>query len=102
MTLYSRWILPYLTDLSMRQKRLAPFRQRVVRQAHGRVLEAGIGSGLNLPFYDRGADWVCGIDPSPELLGLARKRIREAGGVPQRAPRIKPPVLPQGVSVCTG
>jgi len=79
MTLYSHWMLPYLIDLTMRQKRLAPFRQRVVRQAHGRVLEVGIGSGLNLPFYDRGADWVCGIDPSPELLGLARKRIREAG-----------------------
>ena len=78
MTLYSRYVLPYLTDLFMRQTRLIPFRQRVVSQAHGRVLEIGIGSGLNLPFYDREVEWVCGIDPSPELLGLAQKRIPEA------------------------
>src|SRR3989442_4452464 len=79
MDLYSRHVLPYLTDLFMRQTRLVPFRQRVVRQAHGRVLEIGIGSGLNLPFYERGVEWVCGIDPSPELLGFARQRIRGAG-----------------------
>ena len=93
MTLYSRWILPYLTDLSMRQKRLVPFRQRVVRQAHGRVLEIGIGSGLNLPFYDRGIEWVCGIDPSPELLGFAQKRIREAA-VPIELVRASSEALP--------
>ena len=36
------------------------------------MLEIGIGSGLNLPFYRREVEAVLGIDPSPELLALAR------------------------------
>ena len=42
-------------------------------EARGRVLEIGIGSGLNLPFYRRDIEAVVGIDPSPELLAMARR-----------------------------
>jgi len=52
----------------------------VVPLAHGRVLEVGIGSGLNLSFYDKAkVDRVVGLDPSPELQVMARKRAEEAG-----------------------
>ena len=72
MGFYERRILPRLIDFGMRSKRLAALRERVVGEAQGRVLEIGIGSGVNLPFYRRGVEAVLGIDPSPELLALAR------------------------------
>ena len=73
MSLYERWILPRLTHLSMRQKHLASYRARALAGARGPVLEIGIGSGINLPFYGHGVQRVLGIDPSPELIHLAEK-----------------------------
>jgi SAM-dependent methyltransferase len=78
MSLYERWILPRLTHLSMRQKQLAAYRARALADARGRVLEIGIGSGLNLPFYGHGVKRVLGIDPSPELTRLAQKAAGKA------------------------
>ena len=73
--LYQDWIVPALVDWSMRSKQLMPFRSRVVRAAEGRVLEIGIGSGLNLPFYTAQARPIFGLDPSPALLRRARDRV---------------------------
>ena len=70
---YQNRILPRLIDLAMRQRNLAAYRHRVVPAAEGRVLEIGIGSGLNLPFYTRKAELVIGLDPSPKLLAMARQ-----------------------------
>jgi ubiquinone/menaquinone biosynthesis C-methylase UbiE len=42
------------------------------------VLEVGIGSGLNLPLYGPSVRSVIGLDPSPELLLMARDRARTA------------------------
>ena len=69
---YERRILPRLIDLGMRQKQLAALRERVVGEAQGQVLEVGIGSGRNLPFYRRDVDRVLGVDPSEGLLAMAR------------------------------
>jgi ubiquinone/menaquinone biosynthesis C-methylase UbiE len=69
---YERRILPRLIDFGMRSKRLEALRERVAGAAEGRVLEIGIGSGLNLPFYRREVEAVLGVDPSPELLAKAR------------------------------
>jgi ubiquinone/menaquinone biosynthesis C-methylase UbiE len=71
--IYGRLILPRLIHAGMRHRRLEPLRARQVAEAHGRVLEVGIGSGLNLPFYRRDIDEVIGIDPSVELLAMARR-----------------------------
>ncbi len=62
----------------MRQKNFAPFRERVVGAARGRVLEIGIGSGLNLPSYRQCAEEVYGVDPSTELLAKASNRLNTA------------------------
>jgi ubiquinone/menaquinone biosynthesis C-methylase UbiE len=72
MSLYREHVLPWLIDLSMRQSRLAPYRSRVVSAASGRVLEIGIGSGLNLPFYGNSVRQIIGIEPSAKLLHMAR------------------------------
>jgi ubiquinone/menaquinone biosynthesis C-methylase UbiE len=60
----------------MRNKHLRPYRQRVAGAAEGRILEVGIGSGLNLPFYAPHAEQVFGLDPSPRLLARTRGRAR--------------------------
>jgi ubiquinone/menaquinone biosynthesis C-methylase UbiE len=74
MNLYERWILPAVIDLIMRQKQLTKYRREVVAAARGRVLEIGVGSGLNLPLYGKDVELVYGIDPSPRLLAIARRR----------------------------
>ena len=61
---YQECIVPTLVDLSMRNKRLVPFRRRVASAAEGRVLEIGIGSGLNLPFYSQNTEQVALRDGS--------------------------------------
>jgi ubiquinone/menaquinone biosynthesis C-methylase UbiE len=76
MGFYQNQIIPLLIDLTMRQRNLAAYRSRVVPAAGGRVLEIGIGSGLNLPFYSRDAKHVIGLDPSPKLLSMARRNLR--------------------------
>jgi ubiquinone/menaquinone biosynthesis C-methylase UbiE len=73
MGFYEERILPRLIDLAMRNVRLAPYRSRVVPAASGRVLEVGIGSGLNLPFYGTGVSEIVGIEPSPKLLKMTRR-----------------------------
>ncbi len=78
MGLYDRWIVPHLINLAMRNRRLNAFRQRAIGVARGFVLEIGAGSGLNLPLYASAVERVCAIDPSPELLHMARKRIADA------------------------
>jgi ubiquinone/menaquinone biosynthesis C-methylase UbiE len=76
MGFYQDQILPPLINLSMRQKNLVAYRNRVVPAAEGRVLEIGIGSGLNLPFYSSNARQVIGLDPSLKLLAMARRSRR--------------------------
>ncbi len=73
MGFYQEQIIPLLINLTMRQRRLAEYRSRVVPAAEGRVVEIGIGSGLNLPFYSRNVEEIVGLDPSPKLLLMARR-----------------------------
>jgi len=74
MDFYDRWILPPLLDLVMRRKDLTKYRRAAVAAAHGRVLEIGVGSGLNFPLYGKQVELVYGIDPSSRLLSMARPR----------------------------
>jgi ubiquinone/menaquinone biosynthesis C-methylase UbiE len=77
MGLYSRHMLPWLIDRVMRQKVFGPYRARVVGAAEGRVLEFGIGSGLNLPLYGPAVQSVIGVEPSPALLDRARRQAAQ-------------------------
>lgn len=74
MGLYDKYVLPRVVDFACRTKPTMRQRQKLVPLARGRVLEVGIGSGLNLPFYDDGnVTEVVGVDPSQEMIAMAAK-----------------------------
>jgi ubiquinone/menaquinone biosynthesis C-methylase UbiE len=78
MSFYQQHVVPRLVHLAMRQKQHDPFRQRIVGAAEGRVLEIGVGSGLNFSFYGAAVTSVIGLEPSPALLRMARSRASSA------------------------
>lgn len=59
----------------MKNKDAAKVRAALIPQARGEVLEIGIGSGLNLPFYPSEVKHIFGVDPSLELQKIAAKRV---------------------------
>lgn len=77
---YDRHILPYLIELACGMKPIRQQRQKLVPLATGRVLEVGLGTGLNLPYYDKSkVVSITGVDPAVQMHRLARKRITRAG-----------------------
>jgi len=79
MGFYETHVLPRLLHLGMRQDRFLVYRRRALAAAQGRVLEIGLGSGLNLPLYPPGVERVVGVDTSPRLLSMARQLHRKSG-----------------------
>lgn len=74
MGLYSRYILPRVVHFTCGLKPSMRQREKVVPRARGRVLEIGIGSGLNLPYYDSAkVSKLWGLDPSPEMTQMAKR-----------------------------
>ena len=79
MSFWADRVLPHLVEKACRSHAILEARQRWVPRAHGEVLELGVGSGLNLPFYDAAkVAKVTGIDPSAPLLARAAARASEA------------------------
>ena len=68
MGLYNKYILPKVIDWTCKQGPNMKQREKVVPLATGNILEIGIGSGLNLPFYNlQNVDRLTAIDPSEEI-----------------------------------
>lgn len=78
MGFYRRHVLPRVMDLAMRTEESARLRAIWIPRARGDVLEVGIGSGLNLPFYSPEVRHVYGVDSSAELLQMTRQRTSAA------------------------
>ena len=77
-SLYDRFILPKLLGCACSAPPMMKQRVKVVPKAQGRVLELGIGMGLNLRFYDAAkVSEVLGVDPSPELRAVAEAAERD-------------------------
>ena len=75
MRFYDKHILPRVLNWTCGSAPIQQQRQKVVPLAEGRVLEIGIGSGLNLPFYDAGKiEHIIGLDPAEEMLRYAKRR----------------------------
>jgi ubiquinone/menaquinone biosynthesis C-methylase UbiE len=77
---YERQVLPYLINLACGTRPIGKQRAKVIPLAQGRVLEVGIGTGLNLPFYDKArVRSIVGVDPALRMHRLALRRIRDTG-----------------------
>jgi len=75
---YEKYILPRLVNLVMQNKAARTERVKFVTLASGTVVEVGIGSGLNIPYYGPKVERLYGLDPSLDLWKLARKRVGRA------------------------
>ena len=74
MSFYEKYILPRFLNCACASKPITYQRKKVVPLAEGKILEVGIGSGLNLPFYEKSKiEEIWGIDPSEELNSMAKK-----------------------------
>ena len=76
---WQRNISPWCVHAVCGMRPFTEQRKKLVPRAHGVVVEIGIGSGLNLPYYDPGrVKKLIGIDPGASLLHLAQKNIEHA------------------------
>ncbi len=79
MSLYERYILPHIIDIGCGSKAIQMQRGKVVPLAEGRVLEIGIGSGLNILFYNsEKVDFVWGLEPSEGMRRKAQKNLNRS------------------------
>jgi len=62
-------------EAPMEQMAFSLLRTKVMGSLKGNVLEVGVGTGKNLPYY-RSRTKVTGIDISPGMLGKAKKKVR--------------------------
>jgi ubiquinone/menaquinone biosynthesis C-methylase UbiE len=78
MNLYDQHVLPHLIDFACGMGAVMKTRKQIVPLAEGRVLEIGIGSGLNLSFYDPNkVSAIVGVDPSADMQKLAQQRAAQ-------------------------
>ena len=80
MGIYDRYVLPRLIDFACGMGDVMKQRSLLVPRAHGRVLEIGLGTGLNLGFYDAAkVSAIVGVDPAAQMQALARERAAQIG-----------------------
>jgi ubiquinone/menaquinone biosynthesis C-methylase UbiE len=79
MSLYRHHVFPWILDRVMDQGVFRRVRREALAPVGGRVLEIGLGTGLNLAFYPEGIRRVVGVDSNPGVARLARQRALEHG-----------------------
>ena len=78
MGFYDKFLLPRVVHFTCGLKPAMRQRQKIVPLAEGRVLEIGIGSGLNIPFYDSDkVSHLWGLDPSEDMWAIAGRNAAE-------------------------
>ena len=79
MSFYEQHILPHVIDFACGDKVIMEQRQHVLAAAEGRVLEVGMGSGLNLRYYNPDkVDFVWGLEPSDGMRKKAQKNLQQS------------------------
>ena len=75
--IYAEHVLPHIVNATCGLKANDELRSRVCDGLHGRVVELGFGSGLNVPFYPAAVTEVAAIEPADLGWKLAAKRLAE-------------------------
>ena len=78
MGFYSRVFFPRLCDYAMSLPHMAEYRQSLLADVQGEVLEIGFGTGLNLPHYPPNIQKLTTVDVNPGMNAIAQKRIGES------------------------
>jgi len=80
MGFYADTIVPRLVTCACGTKPILKQREKVVPEARGQVLEIGVGSGHNLPYYRKDqVERIVGIDPCSTSWALAQPRAKTLG-----------------------
>ncbi len=80
MGLYDKYFLAPFINCACGTKPILYQRKKVVPLCTGRVLEVGMGSALNLPYYDRDrVEFIWGLEPSEVMREKARPNIEKSG-----------------------
>jgi len=76
---YDKYCLPHFINCACDMKAIDRLRAEVVPQAQGKVLEIGMGSGLNLKHYDKQkVDMIWGLEPSEGMRRKAQKNLEKS------------------------
>lgn len=76
MSFYENNVLPHLINCACSSSAIMKLREKVVPLAYGKVLEVGMGSGVNLALYDATkVNMVWGLEPSTGMRKKAQKNI---------------------------
>ena len=78
MKLYSQYFFPRLLDWTMASSAIAQYRQMLLKDVIGDVLEIGFGTGLNLAYYPETIKSLTTVDVNIGMSHLAKKRIANA------------------------
>jgi ubiquinone/menaquinone biosynthesis C-methylase UbiE len=79
MSFYEKHCLPHIINFACGMKAIREQRELVVPLARGRVLEVGMGPGLNIPYYNKDhVDMVWGLEPSEGMRDKAQSNISKA------------------------
>lgn len=78
MGFYSQKILPYLLDWSLSDSSFTKYRQEVLAEVEGEILEIGFGTGLNLSYYPEKIRKIITVDNNPGVHRIAQKRIERS------------------------
>jgi SAM-dependent methyltransferase len=79
MRFFSQVIVPRLCDFLLNKSLLARHRRELLAHACDDVLEIGLWTGLNLPYYPERTHKLTAVDPNPGMHRLAQKRIKQRG-----------------------
>jgi SAM-dependent methyltransferase len=73
--IYGSYVLPRLIDVACGPKSTGPRRERVCAGLRGSIVEIGFGSGINVPYYPTGVEWVAAVEPADVAWRLAADRV---------------------------
>jgi ubiquinone/menaquinone biosynthesis C-methylase UbiE len=79
MSIYEHYILPHLINCACGSSPIRYLRKQIAPRCYGKVLEVGMGSGLNLPYYNQEkVEFIWGLEPSHGMRKKASKNIKNS------------------------